>query len=240
MRPMMRLVLGLGALVLILAGVGLALPRQVTVARTVVINAPEPVVFPYLNNLHAFSGWSPWAKRDPNLQVTYSGPDQGKGARIDWTSNERSVGAGSMEITESQPSRHIDLAVGFNGLEGASYYDVVPSGSGSKVIWGFSYETSTNPIRRWKGLMLDRFVGTEFQNGLAALKERIESERAPLAPGAAVPMATAPATGQSAPAATSGSPAAAAPGAPAQAAQPQAAPQPSPAPVQEQRRPRRP
>lgn len=224
MRPMMRLVLGLGALVLILAGVALALPSQVTVARTVVINAPESAIFPYLNNLRAFNGWSPWAQRDPNLQVTYAGPGQGEGARIEWTSGERSVGEGSMQITESQPTRRVDLAVNFNGLEGASYYDLAPSGSGSRVTWGFGYDTGTNPLRRWKGLMLDRFVGTEFQTGLAELKERVESERRPGAPGAApapaaAPSAEAPATD------------------PAQAAQP---PQTSPAPVQEQRRPRRP
>jgi hypothetical protein len=193
------------------------------------------VVFPYLNNLHAFNGWSPWAQRDPNLQVTYSGPDQGKGARIDWTSNERSVGPGSMEIAESQPNRHVDLGASLNGLEGTSYYEVTPSGSGSKVVWGFSYDTGTNPLRRWKGLMLDRFVGTEFQTGLAALKERIESERRPVAPGTApVPMATSPAPSE----AEAGAPPAATDA--AQTAQPQAAPPPSAAPVQEQRRPKRP
>jgi hypothetical protein len=225
MRPMMRLVLGLAALVLILAGVALALPSQVTVARTVVINAPESVVFPYLNNLRAFAGWSPWAQRDPNLQVTYSGPDQGKGARVEWTSNERSVGQGNMQIADSSPNRRVDLAVNFNDLEGATFYDLAPSGSGTKVTWGFSYDTGTNPLRRWKGLMLDRFVGNDFQVGLAELKERIEAERRPGAPGTppeASPSAEAPVTD------------------PAQAAQPQVAPPASLPPVQEQRRPRRP
>ena len=228
MRPMMRLVLGLGALVLILAGVSLALPSQVVVTRSVVINAPEPAVFPYLNDLRAFSGWSPWARRDPQLQVTYTGPSQGKGARIEWTSAERSVGQGNMEITESEPNRRIDLAVNFNGLEGTTYYEVAPSGSGSKVTWGFGYDTGTNPLRRWKGLMLERFVGTEFQTGLAELKERVEAERRPGAPGAApAPMAP--------PASPNGAPLAAdAATDPAQAAPP------APAPVQEQRRPRRP
>ncbi len=111
MRPMMRLVLGLGALVLILVVVSVALPSYVTVARSVVINAPEYVVFPYLNNLHSFNDWSPWAARDPQLQATFSGPDQGKGAKMDWTSSVRSVGDGSITITESNPSRHIDLAL---------------------------------------------------------------------------------------------------------------------------------
>ena len=120
MRPIMRLILGLCALAVILAGVALALPGHVTVARSMVINAPESVVFSYLNNVHRFGDWSPWASRDPELTVSYSGPDQGKGAKVEWTSSKASVGTGSMEITESNPNRHIDLAVDFNGLDGTS------------------------------------------------------------------------------------------------------------------------
>ncbi len=223
MAPLMRLVLGLGALLVILAATGLALPRQVTVARAVVINAAEPVVFPYLNSPKAFAGWSPWKQRDPDLQMTYSGPDQGKGARVDWTSEKASVGEGSVEISDSQPNRLIELVSSFNGLEGTSSFNVLPSGSGSKVVWSFEYETSTNPIRRWRGLMLDRLVGTEFDAGLAALKERVEAERGTYAPQPApAPAAT--------PAPDAGAGAAAVP----------PAPQPLPPVVQEQRRPRRP
>ena len=47
MVPMMRLVLGLGVLVLILSAVALGLPSYVTATRSVVINAPEYVVYPY-------------------------------------------------------------------------------------------------------------------------------------------------------------------------------------------------
>jgi hypothetical protein len=182
MRPIMRLILGLCALVVILAGVALALPGHVTVARSVVINAPEAVIFPYLNDLHRFGDWSPWAARDPQLTVAYSGPEQGKGAKVEWTSNKPSVGAGSMEIVESSPNRHIDLAVNFNGLDGTSYYEVVPSGSGSKVTWGFGYESGTSPLKRWKGLLLDRYIGAEYRDALAKLKDKIETERKPVAP----------------------------------------------------------
>jgi polyketide cyclase/dehydrase/lipid transport protein len=190
------LILGLCALVVILAAVSLALPNHLTVQRSVVINAPEPIVFPYLNNLHRFGDWSPWASRDPQLQVLFSGPEEGKGAKAEWTSGQRSVGAGSMEITGSDSNRHIDLAVNFNALEGTSYYDVAPSGSGSKVTWGFSYDTGTNPLKRWKGLLLDRYIGAEYRDGLGKLKERIESERRPTAPSAS---ATPPMTSSTAP-----------------------------------------
>jgi hypothetical protein len=198
MRPMMRLILGLCALVVILTAVSFALPNHITVQRSVVINAPEPVVFPYLNNLHRFNDWSPWAARDPQLPVRFSGPEEGNGAKVEWTSGQRSVGIGRMEITGSTPNRHIDLAVNFNGLDGTSYYDVAPSGSGSKVTWGFGYDTGTSPLKRWKGLLLDRYVGAEYRDGLAKLKERIESERRPTAPSvsATPPMTTSTTTEQ--------------------------------------------
>jgi hypothetical protein len=93
-----------------------------------------------------------------------------------------------MEITESNPNRHIDLAVSFNGLDGTSYYDVAPSGSGSKVTWGFGYDSGTSPLKRWKGLMLDRYVGAEYRDALVKLKDKIETERRPVAP--APPTAT--------------------------------------------------
>ncbi len=182
MRPMTRLVLGTVFLVGILAAVALGLPAHVTVNRSVVINAPEGVVFSYLNNLHSFADWSPWGVRDPQMAVSYSGPETGKGAQIQWTSKAPSVGTGSMEITESEPNRHIDLAVNFNGLDGTSSFDVGPSGSGSKVNWAFGYDSGSSPLKRWKALMLDSFVGAEYRTGLDRLKEKIESERRPTAP----------------------------------------------------------
>jgi Polyketide cyclase / dehydrase and lipid transport len=229
MRPMMRLILGLCALVLILAGVALELPNQVTIARSTVINAPEPVVFAYLNSLKRFNEWSPWAARDPQLQASLSGAEQGEGAKIEWRSDKKSVGTGSMEITGSDPNRHIDLAVDFNGLDGTAFYDISPSGSGSKVIWGFTHQSGASPIKRWKGLMLDRYVGADYSAGLTKLKELIESERRPTAPSVSVAPdeQTAPADG-----APAGAPAEAAP----EQAVPEPEPQPAPPPVRKKKR----
>ncbi|MET0381415.1 MAG: SRPBCC family protein [Methyloceanibacter sp.] len=235
MRPMTRLVLGTASLAGIFAAVALGLPSHVTVSRSVVINAPESVIFPYLNNLHQFEDWSPWKARDPQLAVSYGGPESGQGARVTWSSKKPSIGTGSMEISEAQPSRRIDLVVNFNGLDGTSSYDVVPSGSGSKVIWTFGYESGTNPLKRWKALMLDGFVGAEYRTGLERLRDKVEADRRPtmptmvpmpqtgvttqpeqpsatlppgaaLPPGAPVPQGAAPQAGAGAPAAATAAP----------------------------------
>lgn len=186
MRPMMRLILGLAVLVAIMAGVAFGLPAHVTVTRSQSISAPESVVFPYLNDLRQFSEWSPWHMRDPQLKVTYAGPQEGKGARVTWTSDKPSVGTGGLEIVESEPNRHIDLAININGLEGTGAYKIVPDGSGSKVTWNFIYESGSSPLKRWKALMLDGFVGADYSAGLERLKQKVEAERRPTTP--AVPL----------------------------------------------------
>ncbi|HKA99434.1 MAG TPA: SRPBCC family protein [Methyloceanibacter sp.] len=179
---MTRLVLGTASLAGIFAAVALGLPSHVTVSRSVVINAPESAIFPYLNNLHQFEEWSPWKARDPQLAVSYGGPESGRGARVTWSSKKPSIGTGSMEISETQPSRRIDLVANINGLDGTSSYDIVPSGAGSKVIWTFGYESGTNPLKRWKALMLDGFVGAEYRTGLERLRDKVEADRSPTMP----------------------------------------------------------
>jgi len=180
MRPLVRLVLGVVGLVAILAAVAVGLPAHVTVARTVVINAPESAVFPYVNNLHRFGDWSPWKLRDPQLAITYGGPEEGKGALIQWTSQKPSIGTGNMQISDSNLNRSVELAANFNNLEGTSSFKIAPSGSGSKITWSFGYDTGSSPLKRWKALMLDGFIGSEYRAGLDRLKETVEADRRPL------------------------------------------------------------
>ena len=194
MGPMMRLVLGLGALVLILGAVALGLPAHVTVARSVVINAPEYAIFPYLNTPRRYVSWSSQAARDPNMKVTYSGPQEGKGAKIKWESEKPSIGTGNMEVVNSEHPKSVELTANFNGLEGIGDFDLAPAGSGSKVTWSFGYPTGSSPLKRWKALMLDGFIGAEYEAGLLKLKTRVEEDRRPSAsPAAVVPPQAAPA-----------------------------------------------
>jgi len=234
MRPLVRLVLGLVGLVAILAAVAVGLPAHVTVARTVVINAPESAVFPYVNNLHRFGDWSPWKLRDPQLAITYGGPEEGKGALIQWTSQKPSIGTGNMQISDSNLNRSVELAANFNNLEGTSSFEIAPSGSGSKITWSFGYDTGSSPLKRWKALTLDGFIGSEYRAGLDRLKETVEADRRPLTsptpsvtpgppgvssqpeqPSAALPGGVAGAPAQPGGTTPSGQPGQAAPGAPA-------------------------
>lgn len=178
MHPLKRLVLGVVLMVILLVAVAFALPQQITVARSKVINAPESDVFPHVNSLKRFNKWSPWAARDPETKYVFTGPEEGKGAHMEWNSNHPDVGWGIQEIVESEPNSFVKVSLNFGemGTANASY-QLKPSGAGTRVVWVFNTDVGNNPLRRWMGLMFDRWIGADYEDGLERLKKVVEASR---------------------------------------------------------------
>jgi uncharacterized protein YndB with AHSA1/START domain len=175
LRGFKRLILGLFLLLAVMVAVAFALPRNVAVERSAVINAPEMDVFPYLVDLRKFNEWSPWAKRDPETHYVFEGAREGKGARMEWNSDQ--IGTGEMEIVEIEANKSVVLALDFGakGTATASYL-LSPAGAGTKVTWGINTDVGNNPMARWTGLMLDRWIGADYEEGLANLKKLVEAK----------------------------------------------------------------
>jgi len=161
--------------IVLLAVVGLALPRQAHVERSTVIQAPRATVFAVLNGFRLFNRWSPWSDADPDARYTYEGPAFGVGAKMAWSGDPETVGSGIQEIIES---RHPDvirtsLDFGDQGMANAAF-SLAPEGEGTKVTWGFDSDLGMNPVGRYFGLMLDRWIGPDYEKGLARLKTFVE------------------------------------------------------------------
>ena len=170
-----RLVLSLAAFVVILAGASYLLPREVPVERSVTIAAPPEAVFPYVNSLQRAAEWSPWLGIDPDLRPTYEGPDEGVGNRMTWSSDNPDVGSGSQIITASVPNEHVESDLDFGSMGTAkAWVTLVPDGAGTKVTWGLNADMGNNPIGRWMGLMMGRWVGADYERGLSNLKTLAE------------------------------------------------------------------
>ena len=177
MRALKRLLIGLILLVGLLVAVAFVLPQQISVARSTVINAPEGDIFPYLNSPRKFNEWSPWAARDPKTEYTFSGPETGKGARMSWKSDNPEVGAGTSEIIESEENKRVKVQLDFGDMgKATAQQELSPSGAGTEVKWGFETDVGNNPIKRWFGLMFERWVGKDYEDGLTRLKKLIESK----------------------------------------------------------------
>lgn len=179
MKILKKLALGLAALIVFLAIVGFMLPAQTQFERTVAIKASPSQVYAYLNGFKNFNQWSPWADLDPNTQYTYSGSrDSGIGARQEWVSDDPNVGSGSQEIIAVTPDEEIRVKLEFGGTstENISTWSIKPEGDGSVLTWSMTSELGMNPVNRWFGfLLLERFVGADYEKGLAALKPLLEA-----------------------------------------------------------------
>jgi len=177
MRWIKRIVTGLVLVVVLAVAAAYLLPSTATVSRSIEIAATPEQVFPYISNFHSFNRWSPWAKRDPETRYTFEGPEQGTGQKMMWVSDNPNVGSGSQEITSTSPDKSVEVALDFGDMGQANAaYRLEPVNSGTRITWSFKTELGANPMKRYLGLMFDRWIGAEYEEGLVALKQLVESE----------------------------------------------------------------
>lgn len=176
MRILLYLVGGLFAVVILLAGIGLFLPAEVHLERSIVVDAPASTVFTILNGFTRMNEWSPWAQIDPAAVYTITGPSHGVGAQQAWQSNHRDVGSGKQEITASIPFERIETHLDFGpqGLAQATY-QLTPRDEGTHVTWAFDTDFGINLMGRYFGLMFESMLGPAYEEGLSNLKQLAES-----------------------------------------------------------------
>lgn len=175
----MRVLKWLGGITLVLALVfvagGFLLPREIHVERSVGISAPAAEVFPHVNSLKAGAEWSPWLDRDPNVALTYTGPDAGVGAKLEWASEHPQVGNGSQEIVVSETDKAVETALDFGEMGLAKAAFLLEENAGvTTVTWSLDSDMGAGPVGRWMGLMMDSWVGGDYETGLANLKSLVE------------------------------------------------------------------
>jgi hypothetical protein len=154
-------------------------PSHFKVTRSATIAAAPAAVFPHVNDLKKWEAWSPWAKLDPNMKMTYKGPAAGVGAVSAWAGNS-DVGEGSMTITESRANELVRFRLDFvKPMEATSTSE--PEGNKTVVGWSMSGENSF--LCKAIGLFMncDKMVGDQFEQGLAQLAKVSEGSAATIA-----------------------------------------------------------
>lgn len=162
-----------GVLVFLVLVVGFSSPRFARMKRSIEIAAPPEKVWPELNNLRNFvDHWSPWTPKDPAARHVYEGPAEGVGATYSWTGDPKKVGTGTMKVTESEPKRRVKTHLAFKGRgEADAGWTLEDLGGGrSRVTWDFEADNGHNPVARIFGRLMDKFLGPDYEQGLARLK----------------------------------------------------------------------
>ena len=149
------------------------------IARTARIPAPVATVFARVNDLGQWAAWSPWARLDPAMKVSYDGAPVGTGASYAWSGNHQ-VGEGRSTIIESRPNELIRLKLEFvrpfagtNDTE----FTFEPDGNATVVTWSMSGKK--NFVMKAVGLFMncDKMCGGQFEQGFANLEAVLTSPK---------------------------------------------------------------
>jgi uncharacterized protein YndB with AHSA1/START domain len=180
MRIVKRILAAIVVIAVLLVVVAYLLPRNVNVSRSIAINAPPAMVYPLVADLRRANEWSPWLELDPDVEITFTGPADGVGQTMNWKSDDPNVGSGAQSITMLEPDSKVETALDFGeqGTATASF-DLEPKGPATEVTWGFSTDLGFNPVVRYFGLMFDKWIGADYEKGLAKLKTVAEAETPP-------------------------------------------------------------
>jgi len=153
-------------------------PNEFVVERSTRIDAPPEKIFPLIADVKAFNTWNPWLRKEPSVQLTYSGAStSGPGASYSWVGKES--GEGSMTLTEQTPSSQVVYKLDFMKpfeAHNRALFTLTPDGTGTKVSW--KMDGPAPYMTKLMGVLfdMDKMVGDDFAAGLANLKAAAESK----------------------------------------------------------------
>ena len=177
---MLKIFASVGALVALGIVVVLVLaamkPDQFRVQRSAAIKAPPEKIFPLINDFKAWTAWSPYEQKDPDMQRTYSTLTSGKGASYAWDGNGN-VGAGNMLITDAPEPSMVALDLNMTRpmtAHNTVEFTLVPAGDSTTVTWMMRGEAPYFAKIIHVFFNMDKMVGGDFEAGLAKLKNAAE------------------------------------------------------------------
>ncbi|MDO5633817.1 MAG: SRPBCC family protein [Micrococcus sp.] len=151
-----------------------------SLTRSLRIAASPEQIRPWIDDFHRWSDWSPWHGLDPNMTVTYNGPQSGEGAQQSWCGNKE-AGEGSMRVLHSSEHR-VDVELTFIKPFAATNhvrFDLVPIGAdATEVRWTMTGQHTVLMRVFYTVFRMEKKLAADFDRGLAALKRSVETAAA--------------------------------------------------------------
>lgn len=181
MKRLKRVLVWIVVIAFVFIAIAFLLPKNVFVVRSKTIEASPKTVFNQIVDLHQWNKWSTWNRIDPDMKIEYFNNGVGLNAGYQWESENKQVGNGSLKIIEV--AKYDSIVVNLNFMQkgvARSVFYLKETNNGTLVKWTLQNDLGNNPFSRWMGLLMDKFVGTDFEEGLMnlnALCRDLEDEK---------------------------------------------------------------
>jgi effector-binding domain-containing protein len=173
MKKVLYVILGLFVVYLILATTG---KSRVIVERNITISKSPAFVKSKLMDLQFFhQSWSPWTEKDPAMTVDYNGNTGEVGHSMNWKSDVKEVGNGTLTIVATNGDSIIERLT-FEGMgDSKAYHIVTGTENETNVVWGMDMQVGFffRPMMMFWDM--DEMIGPDYEKGLANLKLVLEN-----------------------------------------------------------------
>jgi effector-binding domain-containing protein len=182
MKKFVRFSLMLIAIVaLLVLGLAIYEPNDVTVSRTTLIKAPSAAI---IYQIARFSNWHKWSTlpgNDTSARITLEGTDGDAGSKLNWIGDDGTIGAGHFSITDVNDTmmRYTFNVVKPGTLIADGYISAIDTDDYTRVTWTFHKHFDFFENAVLVVFNLDKYMGGDFEKSLANLKKLIESEIEP-------------------------------------------------------------
>ena len=180
MKKFVRFVLVLiGIVVLGVLALGIIEPKEVVVTRSATIKAHSDVVFEQIVKFKNWPNWSPWYKMDSGrMKLSYEGTDGQPGSSFHWEGSEN-TGAGDVKNT-SVNGTTLDYELNYTrpyAMNTTCMMKAAPdtNPNNTKVTWSCTISMSFPWNASFVVMNWDKFLGGDFESGLANLKNYLET-----------------------------------------------------------------
>lgn len=174
MTRLIEILISLAIVAGLYLALGVVLPSSRHLTERVETNRKLTIVFDTVNSFRRFKDWNWVAMQDPHAQLSLSGPEEGVGAKVDYTSQSKEVGKGSWEIVQSQQDKMVGIRIQNNakGDNKRTAYFLRPTGRNNRnveIIQTYDVEYGWNIFGRYAGLYVTRHIGENMKLSLAKL-----------------------------------------------------------------------
>lgn len=158
--------------------IALAVKKEYTVQREIIIDKPVADVFAYVRFVKNQDHYSKWVMIDPDMDKVFTGTDGTVGFVYAWDSEDKHAGKGEQEIISIDEGKRILIEVRFEKpFEGIAYAPMVTdsiSANQTRVQWGMTGK-SKYPMNLMN-LFMDGVLGKDLETSLIRLKDILEKQ----------------------------------------------------------------
>lgn len=174
MTRLFEILISLAIVAALFLVVGVLLPSTRHLEESVETNRKMTIVYDTLNSVRRFKDWNPLVLRDPKARITLGEKQEGVGARLDFVSEEPTIGTGFWEITGTEPNKSVAYRIedGQRGTNKRTEFTLEPTGqrkNNVKITQSYDVDYGWDILGRYSGMYVSSNVGEDIKLGLSRL-----------------------------------------------------------------------